>query len=166
MYTLPTAIKDFINHCRFEKNLSSKTIKSYQIDLIQLLNFLSEKKHSNEVLQITKVELREYLESLSFLKAKSIKRKVATIKVMFNYLEFEDILALNPMRKMRINIKEPKTLPRVLTIKQMEDIFKSAYEKRDRSEDKKGYSHFETIRNIVVVELLFATGARVSELSN
>jgi len=164
MNVLPTAIKEFIGHCRFEKNLSLKTIKAYEIDLKQLLEFLLKRNYSIEVNKITKIELREYLEFISSLKPKSIKRKVATIKVLFNYLEFEDVVIINPMRKMRINIKEPKTLPRVLNIKQMSDIFKSAYEKKNT--DEKNYSYFEAIRNIVVVELLFATGARVSELAN
>lgn len=166
MCILAVASNGFIGHCKFEKNLSSKTIKAYQTDLCQFQKFLLEKNYSTEVVKITKVEVRDYLEAISILKPKSIKRKIATIKAMFNYLEFDDIIAMNPLRKMRIKIKEPKQLPRALNIKEIGDIFKSVYKANITPEDKNSYSYFAEIRNIAVVELLFATGGRVSEISN
>jgi len=166
MCTLQFATQGFINHCKFEKNLSSKTIKAYQTDLSQFYKFLLEKKYDTTVGKITKIELRDYLEAISILKPKSIKRKIATVKAMFNYLEFDDIITSNPLRKMRIKIKESKQLPRVLNIKEIGEIFKSAYKANVTSEDDGSYSYFAEIRNIVVVELLFATGSRVSEIAN
>ena len=166
MYSLETATKEFIGHCKFEKNLSPKTVKAYEIDLKQLLQFLKTNKHPTQVLDITKVQLRGYLENISSLKPKSIKRKIATIKAMFNFLEFEDKITVNPLRKMRIKIKEPKQLPKVLDITEMKGIFKSAYEQKTGIENKKTYSYLKSIRDIVVLELLFATGARVSEIAN
>lgn len=165
MLTLQAAVKDFIAHCIYEKNLSEKTIKSYQTDLKQLLQFISERSLSTEVIKITKTELREFLESISALKPKSIKRKVATIKAMFNYLEFEDKLIANPLRKMRIKIKEPFELPKVLNINEVRDIFRSAYMEKPCAE-KMEYRYNASIRNIAVIELLFATGGRVSEIAN
>ena len=120
MYTIQTAAGEFLKHCRFEKNLSQKTLKSYNIDLKQLACFLGKKNYSLRLTRVTKKELREYLEEISTLKPKSIKRKVATIKALFNYLEFEDKLSTNPIRKMRIKIKEPKALPKVMDIKEIE----------------------------------------------
>lgn len=166
MYTIQSAITDFLKHCRFEKNLSPKTIKSYSIDLKQLTSFLNAKNYSMAITEITKNELREFLESISSLKPKSVKRKVATIKAMFNYLEFEDKITANPLRKMRIRIKEPKRLPKVMDIREIRKIFNSAYEENSLSANGSSYEFFETLRNIVVVELLFATGARVSEIAN
>ena len=165
MYTIQTAIAEFLKHCRFEKNLSPKTIKSYSIDLKQLTNFLIAKSYSTEITGITKAELRGFLESISGLKPKSVKRKVAVIKAMFNYLEFEDKITANPLRKMRINIKEPKRLPKVMDIREIRKIFNSAYEENSLAVKGSSYGFFETLRNIVVVELLFATGARVSEIA-
>lgn len=166
MYTLLNATKEFLTHCKIEKNLSSKTLKAYEIDLKQLYQFLLEKKHSVELLEITKNQLREYLESISSLKPKSIKRKIATIKSMFNFLEFDDKILANPIRKMRIKIKEEKRLPKVLNIKEMESLFKSAYNEKTTQANVNSYSYFESLRNIAIVELLFATGARVSEVAN
>lgn len=160
------AIKGFIDHCKFEKNLSPKTIKAYQIDLNQFQSFLKEKEYSTEVFKITKVELRDYLTSLSSLKPKSIKRKIATIKAAFNYLEFDDVITINPLRKMRIKIKEPRQLPRVLNIHEVGKIFMLAYKANVSPEHSDSYSYFSEMRDIAVLELLFATGGRVSEISN
>ena len=49
MYTLQTATTEFIGHCKFEKNLSPKTIKAYEIDLKQTLRFLQEKQFSIQI---------------------------------------------------------------------------------------------------------------------
>ncbi|HED05068.1 MAG TPA: integrase [Ignavibacteria bacterium] len=166
MYSIQKATTEFLQHCRYEKNLSPKTIKSYSIDLKQLSNFLTEKNYSLEITDITKNELREFLELISSLKPKSIKRKIATIKAMFNFLEFDDRIEINPFRKMRIKIKEPKTLPKVMDIKEIKKIFNTAYEKHSLSVNESEYKFFESLRDIVVIELLFATGARVSEIAN
>lgn len=165
MYTLQIAIKDFLDHCIFEKNLSTKTIKSYKTDLKQFSKFLVYKNYSLEITNITKLELRHYIEFISYLKPKSRKRKIATIKAMLNYLEFEDKITINPIRKMRIKIKEPFKLPRCLTIQEISDIFKTAY-KELMLKEKDTFFFQTSLRNLAVIELLFTTGARVSEIAN
>lgn len=166
MNTFQSVSLDFIKHCKYEKNLSPKTIKFYGIDLKQLTGFLLNKGYSTEIEQITKIELKEYLETISFRKPKTIKRKIATIKAVFNFLEYEDRILVNPLRKMKIKLKEPKRLPTIMNIDEIGKIFNTAYERRKSSKGKKRYSNNETIRDIVVIELLFATGARVSELAD
>lgn len=166
METIQSEIKEFINHCKFEKNLSEKTIEAYNTDLAQLVEFLIYKNHSVNIKQITRSELRGFLESISFLKPKSIKRKIATIKAMFNFLEFEDKIVINPFRKMRIKIKEPIRLPKAMDITEIKAIFKSAYKNNTSCKNKNSFSYLESLRNTVVIELLFASGARVSEVAN
>lgn len=85
---------------------------------------------------------------------------------MFNFLEFEDKIVINPFRKMRIKIQEPKRLPKVMDIKDVNSIFKSAYQKNRSCKNVNSFSYSESLRNAVVLELLFATGARVSEIAN
>lgn len=165
MYLLDSAIKDFINHCKIEKNLSNKTVKAYRTDLLQLLAFINREGYSAALADITRIELRAYLEHISVLKPKSVRRKVATMKAMFNYLEFDDIITVNPFRKMRIRFREQKRLPRVMSLDEIRNIFKAAY-KDELPAGMNTYRYFERLRNIAVIELLFATGARVSELAN
>ncbi len=161
--TLKIAITEFLIHCRFEKNLSAKTLKAYEIDLNQLNTFLVTK---DRIVDISKDDLRNYLVLLSSLKPKSIKRKVATMKALFNYLEFDDKIMINPFRKMRIKIKEPQTLRPVMDVREVIKILKASYQKKNLVKDRCSYSYFESLRNIVVLELLFSTGARVSEIAN
>ena len=66
---------------------------------------------------------------------------------------------------MRIRIKEPLLLPRVMEMPEIIKIFKTLYRRRDRLNNKSGYSFREAVRNIAVLELLFSTGARVSEIA-
>jgi integrase/recombinase XerD len=162
---LSVAIKELLSHCQFEKNLSTKTLKAYETDLTQLHSFITMNAYETDVRKITKTELREFIASIASLKPKSIKRKIATIKALFNYLEFEDRLVVNPFRKMRICIKEPKRLPTVMDIREITKIFKEAYRHKKNSTDVQTHAYFRIVRDIVIVELLFSTGARVSEIA-
>ncbi len=165
MIAIKDAITDFIMHCRFEKNLSPKTQKFYTIDLTQFVEFLEQNNHDQHIQAIDKVVLKGYVQAISSFKPKTIKRKMATLKAFFNYLEFEDMIIVNPFRKMRINIKEPKQLPVVMTISEVRKIFKTVYDMGKHSKLQTPFERFVRIRNIAVIELLFATGIRVSELS-
>lgn len=156
---------EFFHHCQYEKNLSAKTIRCYQIDLVQFSTFIESKRFPLVVNAIDKTHLKAYLKKISEWKPKTVKRKIATLKALFNYLEFEDYIVANPLRKVKIKIKEPVLLPRALTLLESVAILKSIY--ASISDKKKStYSYLAALRNIVVIELLFATGARVSEIAD
>jgi integrase/recombinase XerD len=158
-------INDFLFHCRVEKNLSIHTLKAYQLDLNQFIQYVSANGKVVDIRQIDKHKLREYLQRLQETgKVKTVKRKIATLKALFNYLEFEDKIAVNPFRKMRIKIKEPLILPGVLTLNEIKILFQTVYQAKKQCEDQSTYTYKSIVRNIVVLELLFATGIRVSEL--
>lgn len=166
MSSILNSINDFLSHCKIEKNLSEKTMKAYKTDLLQFHQFIGRALPEDSILLVDKSKLRDFIGTLSDLKPKSIKRKIASVKAMFNYLEWEDKLMINPFRKMRISIKEPKRLPSVLSLKEVTKIFRVIYDKKEKTVGATAYSSFEMLRNIVIAELLFATGARVSEISN
>lgn len=166
MQTVIYAISDFLRHCKFEKSLSDKTLKAYETDLIQFNNFLKKNHLQTDLKTVSKFELRQFLESLSHLKPKSIKRKMATVKAMFNYLEFDEQIDINPVRKMRIRIKEPKIIPKVMELKEVGKILKITYQCKSRVKEQESYSFLEALRNIIIIELLFSTGGRVSEIAN
>lgn len=166
MQSFLRVVNEFLSHCKIEKSLSVKTIKAYQIDLKQVNEFLVKNEYPTTINLISKIELRGYLESISTLKPKTIKRKVATLKALYNYLEFEDRIPSNPIRKMRIKIKEERKVPRVLNLEQIQSVFRLVYQEKNLNTNTSSYGYFESLRNIVVIELLFATGARVSEVAN
>lgn len=164
--TLATAVQEFLSHCRYEKLLSSKTLKAYQIDLRQFCEFLNKTSECNKINEVSRIDLKNYVASLSGLKPKSIKRKIASAKALFNLLEFEDIITVNPFRKIRLRIKEPLRLPSVMDIKEIVSLFKISYKRKSQIANKQSHAYKDCLRNICVLELLFNTGARVSEIAN
>ncbi|MGD2091830.1 MAG: tyrosine-type recombinase/integrase [Candidatus Aminicenantes bacterium] len=160
-------ITDFLFHCRVEKNLSIHTLKAYKMDLNQFTDYLSANGMIMDIEKIDKHILRNYLQRLMEKnKIKTVKRKIATLKALFTYLEFEDKIAVSPFRKMRIKIKEPLQLPGVLTLNEVKTLFQSVYRIKKACKDRTSYTYKSIVRDIVVLELLFATGIRVSELCN
>lgn len=140
-----------------------KTLKFYTIDQLRFSAFLEWQGFPLVVTEIDKAHLKDYLRELSAWKPKTIKRKIATLKALFNYLEFEYHILANPLRKLRIKIKEPALLPKALNAAESNDLLKKVYASML---NKDRYAYLEALRNTVVVELLFATGARVSEIAN
>jgi len=158
-------INKFLFHCKFEKNLSDKTIKAYTTDLKQFHEFINKNHSINDIYKIGKDELKHYIQFISKFKPKTIKRKIASIKAMFNFLEFEEFIEINPFRKIKLRIKEPSILPKVMNLQEATQLFNMAYQGLDKIRVKQHYyAYKEIIRDIAVLELLFGTGVRVSEL--
>lgn len=152
-------IQKYLQFCAQRKNLDHKTIKSYSIDLRQFTNFVRE----NNLLWISKNSIENYIDSLhNTLKPKSVKRKIASLKAFFHYLEVEEIIEINPFHKIQIKYKEPFILPKTIPLKTIEKIMNYAYMVRKRQTTS--YGRKTALRNVLILELLFATGMRISEL--
>ncbi|HEY0153144.1 MAG TPA: tyrosine-type recombinase/integrase [Longimicrobium sp.] len=162
--TLAAAISHFLLHCRHEKNLSTKTLKAYATDLRQLSEFLTRVCDVEAVTNIGKAELRGYIHHLhTFLAPKSLIRKIATMKSLFHFLEREDAIPVSPFRKMEVRIREPRRLPRTVPLDQITQLFRHVYAAAAATPE--GTTQRETLlRDAAVLETLFATGVRVSEL--
>lgn len=160
MHDLQTIFQDYLNYCSLQKKLSSKTLKAYTIDLTQFLAFSSEVPDPFE-----RAHLTMYIRSLNQqYKPKSAKRKVAALKAFCSYLVYEDILELHPFSKIRTNFREPTLLPKTIPLDTIQTLLKTTYKLKENSHlTPKQYRHI--LRDIAVLELLFATGIRVSELS-
>jgi len=156
MFNLKEQIKKFLYFCEFNKKLNFKTIKAYSIDLKQFEIF-SRGKFDKEC-------LTSYIASLhQDFKPKTAKRKIACLKAFSNHLLFEEIIDENPFAKIRTSFKEPLILPKTIPIDIIKRILTYVYGELKIS-NHTNYGEKEIIRDIAVLELLFATGARVSEI--
>ena len=159
-------IKNFLFHCKFEKNLSAKTLMAYEIDLKQFKTFCTKNDASPTIQNVDKYALKQYLEIISpKFKPKTLKRKLASLKAFFNYMQFEDEIDINPFNKVKIKIKEGKRVPRTIEPRIIKRLYKYLYEKKE-SLKTESYGYTIVVRDIAVLELLFSTGLRVSELSH
>ena len=156
---LKSVINDFLWHCEFEKKLSEKSLKAYKADLLQFISNIGDLN----ILEVTKDVIRKYLQTISHFRHKTIKRKIATLKAMLSYYEYENEWYNNPMRKMRIRMREPIRLPTVMTVEEISSLLNIVY-KQQKACKPKSFSYTMATRNIAIVELLFASGMRVSEL--
>lgn len=158
------AIKNFRFHCEYEKNLNLKTLRAYAIDIEQF----SAEFTNYKVKDIDKFSLKNYVEKLYTYdyKVKTMKRKLAVLKAFFNYLEFDELIENNPFRKLRLSLKEPQTLPKVLDLREIKLILKYLYTLKKEHKFQESCSYKLLVRDIVTIEILFSTGVRVSELAN
>lgn len=148
----------YYDDCLFRKHLSHKTLRAYKIDLKQYFNYL-EQAASNDAKIIN-----EYILYLNqhYSKHKTIKRKLASLKAFYAYLEYEEIIDYSPFRKIRTQIKEPKILPKTIQKDYLNQIFQWLVFKLENANSE--YKKKIAIRNIAIIELLFCTGVRISEL--
>lgn len=161
MRDLIKALANYLEYGEYQKNLSFHTLKAYKIDIEQLAKYLKGKDE-----ELNKESLTGYIIHLNKnYKPKSIKRKIASLKTFCNYLEYEEIIDHNPFSKIKVKIKEPFILPKIISLKNIQDILLSAHKELNQKENQAVSSNF-ILRDIAVLELLFATGARVSEISS
>lgn len=158
MFILKNQIKIFINYCIYNKKLSSKTIKAYSIDLEQFIAFSGNEFNRDCLLR--------YIASLhQNYKPKTIKRKIACLKSFSNYMFFEEVIEENPFVKIRTSFKEPFILPKTIPFEIITKILLFAHKQVNYTKQTQCRKK-EIIRDIAVLEILFATGARVSEICN
>ena len=149
-------MEQYLEFCQYRKELSKNTVKAYRIDLEQFLHYVKE-----DALLRSKIEA--YITELhKKYKQKTVKRKIASIKAFYQYLEEEERMEVsNPFTKIRVKFKEAESLPRIIPRNEIEKLLNCMYAIIDHSEKK------STIyRDLTIVEIFFATGARVYEISN
>ena len=158
MQELSIEIENYLTVCQDLKGLSPLTLKAYRIDLKQFQEFMQQKDWLSKECMI------EYIDILhKQYKPKSAKRKIACIKAFYHYMEMEDIIDINPFHKIQIKYKEPIVLPKTIPLANVEGILKYAYSQYNNA--KTDYQKQTALRNVIVLELLFSTGMRVSEVS-
>lgn len=150
-------IRQYLEYCKFRKELDANTLKAYRIDLRQFFEYTEE-----NIPQRDRIE--EYITDLHKLyKQKTIKRKIASVKAYYAYLEEREIIDDNPFRKIKVRFKETVILPRIIPREEIECLLNYMYAHINESS---GETYKSWLRDTAVIETFFATGARVYEISN
>ncbi|MCI8575575.1 MAG: tyrosine recombinase [Bacilli bacterium] len=147
-------IELFLKYLKITRNYTENTITSYEQELVKYFNYLEENQIKKE--QITKEEIRKYLKKLDQNKQgkSTISHNISVIRAFYNFLLREGKITKNIWSLIK-NPKLPKKIPNFLTTMEIEKLF--SYQENQTPYD---------IRNRLIIELLFATGLRVSELVN
>lgn len=158
MNTLNNYITQYIEHCQYRKRLDYKTLKAYQIDLKQYAGSCPSMKNA-----LSKEVVDRYITNLhKQYKPKTVKRKIASLKAFFHYLEYQELIKENPFNKLDTRFREEKLLPKTIPFHSIQKFLSVLYEQKSLASSE--YQLRCCIRDIAVIELLFATGMRISEL--
>jgi len=141
----------FIYHLRVEKGLAKNTIESYSRDLARYFDFLE--KNSLLPLKASQIDIMDYVSSLAgSLSSRSIARNLSSLKVFYRFLVSDGKIETNPARLIS-NPKLPRRLPGVLSGEEVERLLAAPDAQTSRG-----------LRDRAMLELLYASGLRVSEL--
>lgn len=146
--------KKFLNMLKVERNFSDHTLKAYHDDLAQFNQFLEQ-----ELLNLRTFEYKDTRNYLSYLYSNNLKRttvsrKISTLRTFYEFWMTQDTSVNNPFIQL-VHPKKEQYLPQFFYEEEMEALFNTV-----SNDAKKG------LRDRVVIELLYATGIRVSELVN
>ncbi len=152
MSALDDARDDYLNHVRAERGLSANTVAAYRRDLARYLGFLAQRGVTT-VGEVTPVEVTEFVRELSESQARSsVARHVVSVRTFHQFCAEEGLAESNPA----VEVSPPKLeqrLPKALTVDEVTRILDAP----DRTEPA-------GLRDAALLELLYGTGARVSEI--
>ena len=148
-------LRSFFDYLYIEKGLSQNTVQAYETDILSFLNWLTKMPNIN-YLNLKEDNINKYIAYLfkSKLKSSSVNRKISSLKSLYLYLIKKNILKNSPISEV-ITPKKEKYLPSSMSEDEVDRLLKSPdtsnkIEKRDKA----------------MIEMLYATGMRISELVN
>lgn len=153
------SVQKFLNYIQYEKRYSIHTVDAYKRDLKQFFDYMLENFQLTDTdnKSITHQQIRSWLSSLinNDINTRSVNRKISTLKAYFAFLLKGETITINPMQK----IISPKMSKKVTAYVEEESLNSML----DEEELKQGYSEN---RNYLIMEILYETGIRLSELIN
>ncbi|MER0123188.1 tyrosine-type recombinase/integrase [Streptococcus sp. ZJ93] len=144
-------ISTYLDYCKTHKRLSSHTLRAYKNDLLQFHN-------SNQDC------VKSYIEDLttSSIKTSTLRRKIASLKVFYRYLQSQNLITDNPFNQLRFQFRTDRTLPKTIPYDTLKTLY--AYLKQKIGNAKTNYQRQKAERNLLIISLLLSTGIRISEL--
>ncbi|MBI4583114.1 MAG: tyrosine recombinase XerC [Planctomycetes bacterium] len=146
----------FVNYLRYERNMSPETIRAYEKDLYQFLRFFRNQEGGKKSPgEITSLDIRDFLANLrekNYQKT-TVVRKLATIRSFYKFLLKKGLVTNNPLTDIPTP-KVEKRLPRFLGVEEVEKLLNAPQG-----------NTFQAIRDRAILETLYSTGLRVSELT-
>ena len=139
-------VEDYLLFLKTEKKLGDNTINSYMLDLEDFF-----KTFNGSIESCTKKDILAYISSINGLEVSTVNRHISSLKSFFNYLVDESIIKVSPMEEV-YSLKKAKKLPKYLSISEVNKLLNIPLN-----------SEFD-YRNKAMLELMYATGLRVSEL--
>ncbi len=139
-------VEDYLLFLKTEKKLGDNTINSYMLDLEDFF-----KTFNGSIESCTKKDILTYISSINGLEVSTVNRHISSLKSFFNYLVDESIIKVSPMEEVS-SLKKAKKLPKYLSISEVNKLLNIPLN-----------SEFD-YRNKAMLELMYATGLRVSEL--
>lgn len=156
---LQTILIEYLAFNQLQKRLNPKTLTAYETDLKQFFRHLP----ATCIEMIPPDALEQYISYLhQTYKPKTVKRKIASLKAFCHYLEYRELIDRNPFSKIQVKFREPIILPKTIPLHTLETFLAAIYHQRNYA--KTPYQKRNALRDVAVIELLFATGIRISEL--
>jgi integrase/recombinase XerD len=160
MDTLNSAIEWFYAHCTDHRKLSLHTLKAYKHDLVNFHDFTAGFFAQATVESVDRDCVQRWLGSMKTVKPRTIRRRLATLKSMFASLERFGKIMANPLAGFRSEVKVGVSLPRTIARATVKSLLKSPRRQATKSEA----GTRRKLRETALIEILFSTGMRVSEV--
>ena len=164
MASLQRSVDGYLRHLTIERGMAKNTLLAYKRDLANYLESL-EKLGITDTAEITELMVRNFAQALvseKGLVATSVARILAAVRGFHKFMLFEGI-SDNDVSAAVKPPKAPKRLPKAISIQEIERLLKAAGPEPD---DVTGAADIIRVRDRAILELLYATGARVSEIVN
>lgn len=166
--TIKNLVDSFLDEIEKIRRYSSQTCRAYRNDLSQFLDFCNE-LNTTEIGSVSEKMIRKYVVSLNeqHLLTTSVSRKLSALRSLFNYLQKNNYISLNPLSGV-VNPRIKRTLPEVISFEEFQKIPSEIVKKKQLTVQKNSLHNTSDNSNLYlsVVELLYSCALRVSELCN
>ena len=159
MATLDLWISNYLNDCCYRKRLDIKTLRAYQSDLHDFAVYIT--NHNVDFLD--KHSISDYVNELHRKRSpRTVKRKIASMRAFYHYLVYEELVETDPFYRLDLSFRLPSQLPRYIPAHMLKDFYNTLY--ATGTEHQSRHKRKCALRDIAVMELLIASGLRISEL--